>query len=161
VKTSADYLTYKAHPPVFDAANIDLLRMIEAAQALTIDEVPPMGMLAALKEDGPRPGIDDFSRVRSEALHTTPGLLTHAVRSAAYRKTMTVSAAKTEIPPAQTLFYRWTVLRGDPTEIRITPKNSTGSIVEISVPWHAPFAAPERPDLTTARVEIGVFVHNG
>src|SRR5690606_39616080 len=67
-----------------------------------------------LKEDGPRPGIDDFSRFRSEALHTTPGLITRAVRSAAYRKTMTVSAAKTEIPPGQTLSYHWTVLRGDP-----------------------------------------------
>ncbi len=161
VKTSADYLTYKAHPPVFDAANIDLLRMIEAAQALTIDEVPPMVMLEVLKEDGPRPGIDDFSRFRSETLHTTPGLITRAVRSAAYRKTMTVSAEKTEIPPGQTLSYHWTVLRGDPAEIRITPKNSNGSIVEISVPWHALFAAPERRDLTTARVEIGVFVHNG
>ena len=161
IKNADDYLSYKAHPPVFDAANIDLARMIEGAQALKIPQIPPMVMLDVLKESEPLNGVDDFSRFRSETLHNTPGLITRAIRSTRYRKTMTVSALQTDIPAGQTLSYHWVVLRGDKDRIRIEPQKSDRSIVEISVPWHDAFPAPERPDLMTNRVEIGVFVHNG
>lgn len=161
VHGAEDYLTYKAHPPVFSNRNIDLFKMIKLAQNLEIPNIPSMVELEVIGESVSRKGIDDFSSFRTETLHDTPGAITRAIHSTAYGKAITISAEKTKVPEGQTLTYHWVVLRGDAERITISPKNETGSIVEITVPWHDPFYAPERPDIKSNRVEIGAFVHNG
>ncbi len=161
VKNPEDYLTYKAQPPVFDSLNIDLGKMVQMAQKLEIKDVPPIVQLSIVSESEPEKGIDDFSTFRPEALFSTPTAISRAVRSSALETKLVVSAEKTQGPPNQKLEYRWVVLRGDKKRISITPKNESGSVVEITVPWHAPFPAPEQADITTSRVEIGAFVNNG
>ncbi|USG60490.1 hypothetical protein NBZ79_15090 [Sneathiella marina] len=156
-----DYLTYKAHPPVFDSKNLDVIRMIVMAQEMELDKVPPMVSLAIVEESTPRKGIDNFSRFLPETLFKTPGAIARVVRSSAKNTTLVVSAEKTKVPADQKLTYHWVVLRGDSRKIKITPKNAEGSVAEITVPWHDGFPAPERPDFQTHRVEIGVFVNNG
>ncbi|TNE33908.1 MAG: tetratricopeptide repeat protein, partial [Alphaproteobacteria bacterium] len=161
LRNDADYLTYKAHPPVFDALDIDLGRMVRMAQALAIKDIPPMVQLNLEKADGMRPGIDDFANLRPEELFATPGALSFAARSSAKDHHFIVSAAKTQPLNGEKLTFRWAVLRGDAKEIKITPRNADGSTVEITIPWQAPFPAPDRPDLMTSRVEIAAFVSNG
>lgn len=161
VQNAEDYLTYKAHPPVFDGQNLDVIRMIVMAQEMKLKDVPPMVSLSVVKENTPRKGIDDSSRVLSETLFKTPGAIARVVRSSAKNTTLVVSAEKTKVPPGQKLTYHWVVLRGDAKGIKIKPKNADGSVVEITVPWHDGFPAPERPDFQTHRVEIGAFVNNG
>ena len=156
-----DYLTYKAHPPVFDSLNLDMIRIIRMAQELDIKDVPPMVSLNVVSASSPQKGIDDFSIFRPEALFATPSAISRAVRSSAMETKLTVSAESTKTPVGQTLQYHWVVLRGDAKRISIKPQNKAGSVVEITVPWHDPFPAPDRPDLITSRVEIGAFVHNG
>jgi hypothetical protein len=74
---------------------------------------------------------------------------------------MVVSAEKTTDPNGRELSFHWVVLRGDADRIEISPMNERGSTVEINIPWHERRPVPHRPDLSTDRVDIGVFVHNG
>jgi Tetratricopeptide repeat len=161
VQKPGDYLTYRAHPPVFDSQNLDVLRMVHMAQQMELDKIPPMVSLSLVSESLPEKGVDDFSRIRSETLFKTPAAIARVVRSTAQNTTIMVSAEKTKAPAGQKLTYEWVVLRGDAKRISITPKNSEGSVAEITVPWHGDFPAPERPEYQTNRVEIGVFVNNG
>jgi tetratricopeptide (TPR) repeat protein len=161
IRNAQDYLTHRAHPPVFDSDNLDVIRMIVMAQEMELDKVPPMVSLSVVKESAPRKGIDDFNRILSETLFKTPGAIARAVRSTAKNTTLVVSAENTKVPAGQNLTYHWVVLRGDSKRIKITPQNAEGSVVEITVPWHEGFPAPEKPEFQTNRVEIGAFVNNG
>ncbi|MCF8466033.1 MAG: hypothetical protein K9G33_01385 [Sneathiella sp.] len=161
LRKSDDYLSYRAHPPVFDSLNLDMIRIIRMAQELDIKDVPPMVSLNVVSASSPQKGIDDFSTFHPQALFATPSAISRAVRSSAMETKLTVSAESTKTPVGQKLEYHWVVLRGDAKRISIKSQNTAGSVVEIIVPWHDPFPAPDRPDLTTSRVEIGAFVHNG
>lgn len=157
----AEYLTHKAHPPVFSVRDLDMPLIIRKTNALKIEDVPPMVKLTIQSASEPVNGIDDFSRVKSEALFNTPSAIARVVRSTARDSKITLSTEDTIVPNGQTVKYRWVVLQGDKDKITITPQNDAGTVAEISVAWHAPFAAANPPNLTTNRVEIGVFADNG
>ena len=159
--SEAQYLTARAHPPVFWSKDIDLVKMINLANQLNIGDIPPMVRLRVLSESGPRPGIDDFAGLIPETLFDTPGAIARVVRSTAYEKRMTISAEQTKPLGAQKLEFHWVVLRGDASLIKIIPRNSRGSVVDVVVSWHERRLVPGQPGMTTDRVEIGVFVHNG
>ena len=161
VKTNADYLSAKAHPPVFTSENIDLTKMINLANQLKIEDILPMVRLKVLQESGAISGIDDFSAGVSEALFDTPGAIARVVRSTAYEKRMVVSVQTTGAKNDKKLKFRWVVLSGDRDRIKIKHRNEEGSEVELIVPWHGRRPVPERPGMFTDRVEIGVFVDNG
>lgn len=161
VESDADYLSARAHPPVFKAEDIDLEKMIDLANQLKIEDIPPMVRLEVIGESGPLPGKDDFAASVSEILFDTPSAIARVVRATAYEKRMVISAEQTRAPAGQTLAYRWVVLSGDADRIKINPRNDAGSVVELIVPWHERRSVPENPEMTTDRVEIGVFVHNG
>lgn len=156
-----DYLDGAAHPSVFRAGDINLGRMITLASRLKADEVPPMPHLAVVEETTPVFGRDYFAPGMSEALFDTPSAIARVVRSTAYAKRMVVSADETRDPNGRELSFHWTVLRGDAGRISIKPLNAAASRVEITVPWHERRQVPGRPELTTDRVDIALFVHNG
>jgi len=157
----SDYLTYKSHPPVFEASNLDLGSMIRGANELQIKNVPPMVQLSLVSQSETKDGVDDFASVRPEILFNTPGAIAKVVRNSALKTTMTVNTDRTKIPKGQSITYQWVVLRGDSNRIKIKPQKKDGSSAEITVDWHTPFPAPDRPDYMTNRVEIGVFASNG
>ena len=161
VETDTDYLSARAHPPVFKAEDIDLVKMINLANQFRIEVIPPMVRLKVIAESSPQPGVDDFSTAVSETLFDTPSTIARVVRSTAYEKRMVISAEQTKPSAGQNLEYHWVVLNGDADRIKINPKNDAGSVVELVVPWHERRIVPENPETTTDRVEIGVFVHNG
>jgi len=161
VKSDQDYLSGKAHPSVFQATNIDLTKMIKLANGMRISDIPPMVRLTVVEESSGKNGVDFFAPGFSEKLFDTPSAIGRIVRSTAYEKRMIISAAQTAISSKQRLNYRWTVLRGDADRIRFKPLNEEGSVMEIIIPWHERRSIPERPELTSDRVDIGVFAHNG
>ena len=98
---------------------------------------------------------------RNRKLFDTPAAIARVVRSSAYQKRMVVRAAPSKAGSQQALSYRWVVLRGDPMRIQIKPRRSDGSEAELIVAWHERRSIADRPELTTDRVDIGVFAHNG
>jgi len=161
VKTDADYLSAKAHPPVFKPENIDLPTMINLAHRMKIEDVPPMVHLRTVEESGPQPGVDDFSVGVSEILFDTPGAIARVIRSTAYEKRMVIRAESTGKSSKPDDRYDWVVLSGDKDRIKINKRNENGSEVELIVPWHERRAVPGIPGMTTDRVEIGVFASSG
>jgi len=111
VKSSQDYLSAKAHPSVFEAADIDLEKMIHLAQGLRANAVPPRVQIAVVKESKPKPGIDYFGPT-ADILFDTPSAIARIVRSTAHEKRLVISAATTtalEVDPGT----RWKYANND------------------------------------------------
>jgi hypothetical protein len=156
-----DYLTGPAHPPVFDAQHLNVLKMVEMAQAMTRETTPPMAILKVVEEDRPAPGRDLFDSVATEELFTTPCAVARVMRSTQYRRRMVISLESSGDLNNRPLKYHCVVLQGDAEAIRIKPLNEAGTRFELSVPWQG--RRPVRPDamLDSNRIDIGVFAHNG
>jgi len=161
INSDQDYLNGKAHPSVFQSENIDVLKMVKLANELEIEDVPPMVGIKMVEESGIEKGFDPVPVNLSDRLFDTPGAIARVVRSTAFEKRMVVQVGLKGISQPQTLTYSWVVLRGDASRIRFIQKNKSGSLVEIIVPWHERSKVPGRPELSSDRVDIGVFVGNG
>lgn len=160
-RTEGDYLDGRAHPSVFDGGRADLARIIEAAQAIRADALPPAVRLSVLQDPRPTPGRDMFSGGLGEQLFDTPSAIARIHRSVANERRMVVTTAGTEDPNGRPLRFEWRVLRGDAERIRIEPRDPEGRTAVLTIPWHDPYPVPGRPGLMTHRVDIGVFAHNG
>lgn len=162
VKTDADYLSGRAHPSVFVAEDIDLMKIVELANALKAGSVPPRVKLSVLEEDQSQAGTDYFAPAAiNESLFDTPGAIARIVRSPRYWRRIVVTAAQTVDPNGRALNFRWSVLRGDASRIRIRQMGKSGERAEILVPWHERQPIRDRPEIKTDRVDIGVFADNG
>ena len=161
VKEPREYLTGKAHPTVFQGGDVDALKMVQMAHAITIDHTPPMVEIEVVEEDHPVAGRDFFEPSARERLANTPCVVARIARSRAYRHRMVLSAANSFDLNHRPLRYHWVVLRGDASRIRITPLEKDGSRAEVIVPWHDRRPIAEGSALESNRVDIGVFVHNG
>jgi hypothetical protein len=156
-----DYLTGKAHPTVFDGKVVDDVKMVETAHAITLDSIPPMVQLRVTEEDEPAPGRDFFDAYPTERLADTPAVIARIYRSCRPSRRMVASAQASYDVNSRPLKFRWVVLRGDATRIRLKPMNEAGSVCEITVPW--PERRPIAPaaEMESNRIDIGVFVNNG
>jgi len=155
-------MSAKAHPSVFDAANIDLSRMVNRAQRLRMESVPPRVHIEVVRESKARPGIDYFGpSISDEILFDTPSAIARIARSTIYERRMVISAAKTVDPNGRSVTFDWKVLRGDAEKITILPLDSAASKIELRVPWHLRRPVPFEPQLMSGRVDIAVFAHNG
>ena len=153
------YLSGKAHPTVFEGRWVNVERMIERAHAIDLDEIPPMVRLTVVEEDLSEPGRGHFDN-RSEKHADTPGAIARLWRGVAGTRRMVVSADDSFDVNGRPLTYRWVVLRGEPSAVRIRPTNERGSTVEITLDY------PQRrpvgdSGIESNRVDIGAFVHNG
>lgn len=157
----ADYLDGAAHPTVFDAANLDVERLVRLAHDLTTNDIPPVVSLRTLAEARAVPGVDFFDAATSEALYDSPCVISRIMRSTARRHTMTVGAQLTGVPVDGWRIH-WVVLRGDPRKITILPFKPDQSQVELSVAYHGGrFPVRAGQPLQTSRVDIGVIASNG
>lgn len=159
--TNDDYLTGKAHPVVFDGSQLDTARMVQRAHDMTLDTLPPQIALKVVDEDKGVAGQDYFSPRASEILYDTPAAIGRVVRSTQYERRMVVTAGDSRDFTDKPLTYYWRVLRGDASRIRIKPVNKSGSIVELTVPYHERFPVEPGSAKEGNRVDIGAFVHNG
>jgi len=162
VETDDDYLSAKAHPTAFDGARVNLRKMIFLANALALDEVPPVVRLAVIEESQPKPGVDIFTPANiGETFLNTPGAIGRIMRGTGGTKRMVVSAQATADPNGRPLSFRWSVLSGDAARITIRPLDKNGTRAEIIIPWHERRPSPGAPDIFTDRIDIGVFADNG
>ncbi|MCX8156237.1 MAG: hypothetical protein N3J91_07310 [Verrucomicrobiae bacterium] len=156
-----DYLSGKAHPPVFDARHLDPKRMVSLAHELRPDTLPPVIILRVESEDRPLPGRDFFEPVDSEELFTTAAAIARVMRSTQLRRALRVNASGSRDVSQRPLRFHWVLLQGDPRKVRIRPLDDTGSRAEIQVEWHPRFPIPGPPGMAANRVDIGVFADNG
>jgi len=156
-----DYLTGLAHPTVFEGSWFNELALVQAAHALTVDNLPPMVQMKVLEEDHPVQGRDFFELTNLEILADTPAVIARIIRGKDYRRRLVVSAERSFDVNQKPLSFTWTVLRGDKDKIAITPKNKEKSVVEIVVPYHDRRPIAPGSPLESNRVDIGVFVNNG
>lgn len=161
VASPDDYLTGKAHPPVFQGEQIDLEKMVTLAHSMTADVLPPVAELQVLEEDKPVLGRDYFDVAPREHLIDTPAAMARVVKGSAYMRRMVVSAAPSRDPRKKPLAYHWVVLRGDAERIKINRRNADGSEVELLVPYHQRRPILPGSEMESNRVDIGLFVHNG
>lgn len=161
VRKQEDYFTAPAHPSVFEGGDIALERMVRLAQEVEPGAVPPMVQLRVIEESQPVPRAEIFGDGMGETLFDTPSAIGRVVQGTAGIRRMVVSAGDTRDPNDRALTFRWVVLRGDASRIGIRPLDERGAEVELTLPWHDRAAVPGRPDLTSDRVDIGVFALNG
>ncbi len=161
VEKPADYLTGKAHPPVFDGKNLDPARMVTLAHEMTADALPPMVQLKVVEEDEGVVGRDYFDTAPRERFLDTPCAIARVVKSSKYARRMVVSAEASKDVKGKPLSYHWVVLQGDAARIEINKKNESGAIVELIVPYHERRPIAPGSDMESSRVDIGAFVHNG
>ena len=160
VRTKPDYLTGRAHPPVF-SPGMDVLKMVEMAHDMTPETIPPMIQLAVVEEDAAVPGRDYFGVYPGEKLFDTPAAIARVARSLKGVRRMVVSAKKSFDPNRRELTFHWVVLQGDADRITIKPLDSNGSVVELLIPYHARRPIHKGAAMQSNRVDIGAFVHNG
>lgn len=158
-----NYMTGPAHPSAFPGATIDELGLVQDANALLPNEIPPMVRLSVERDFAARPGIDYLDPATGEALFTTPVAIARAWRSLAGRREVVLSVADTVDPNGRDLVFDWVLLRGDSDRITIIhdaddPARRRARIV---IDWHDAYPVPGRDDLMTARIDIGVFARNG
>ena len=155
------YLTGAAHPTVFVGANVDPLAMAKMAHAIRLDNIPPVISLKVVTEDEAVHGRDFFDLGKSEKLADTPCVIARVVRGRNYVRKIVVSAEGSKDLNERPLKYRWAVLRGDAARIKIKLLNKAGSVAELTVPYHRRRPISKGSAMTSNRVDIGVFVHNG
>ncbi len=155
-----DYFTGTAHPSAFEGNLIDELTMVSFAQVMRPAEIPPLVILRVIQEPNLESGRDYFepsSFTAGECLSDSPCAIARVIRGPDFRRQMRVSAAETFDPNGLDLNFRWVVLRGDPELIEIETFGENGEEANISVSYH-----PRRPiapgsDMSSNRVDIGVF----
>jgi len=160
-ESDAGYLSGAAHRVAIEGSALALDRIVRMAHALDRDTVPPMVVLRIIEETRMRAGRDFFMPDGGEALMTTPTAIARIVRGTAHRRMMRVSAGATQDPNGRPLTFHWRVLRGAPERVQIRPHDARGDTVDLIVDWHDPYPVPGRPDLSSQRVDIGVFADNG
>ena len=161
VASNADYLTGKAHPPVFQGYEINERKMVEAAHGITLSNLPPIARIRAVNEDTAVLGRDYFEPGISEKLADTPIVIGRIFRGSAGTRKITINASESRDLNEKPLKFFWSVLQGDASRIKISHLNPEQSIAEITVPHFDRFPVDGMPGLETNRVDIGVFVHNG
>lgn len=155
IKTVDDYLSPAAHPAVFDGEKLDLERIVDIAQMLTLVNLPPRVEFTVLEEST---SMSEAGQTRTDNLFTTPSAAARVVSKHGGRKSMTISLARTKIPVDKKPIYHWRVLEGNPNLISINLRNDSGSVVEIEFQWHPRQASLSNPEVLTDRADVGVFV---
>jgi hypothetical protein len=155
-----DYFTGKANPAVFRGDQINELKMVKAAHAMTTKDILPLPIIKVIKEDRVRPGINAPKDMPSEKLCDTPCVIGRVFRRWDRTMRMTVSTSGSYDWMHRPLKYRWTLLQGDPKLVTIEPSKD-GTTAKLAINWHDRFPVEDGSTIETNRVDIGVFASTG
>ncbi len=147
------YLTGVAHPTVFEATRLDILRMITMAHEMEPDALPPLVNVRVVAQENGFPSDPGN-------LFDSPQAIARVFRSFNKEMTLIVSAVESFDPQGKSLQYHWKVLRGDETNIQIRSLNRDASVAEIRIPWHDRRPVAPGSSLESNRIDIGAFVEN-
>lgn len=153
-----DYLTALAHPTVYSSENLDYLKMVQLANALEIESIPPVVQLSVLEESTNAPPAQAKNNQELRGVQfNTPSAIARAVIKQDGTKRMVISAAGTRHGSPGPIKLHWVVLEGDAGRVEISPRNDIGTVAEIVVPWHGRRPSRATPGMQTDRIDIGVF----
>lgn len=155
------YLSRAAHPICFPPDAPDRLRMVEMAQGMTTNRVPPQVQLRMVEEQRMTAGRDFFDVKNAEGLFDTPFALARVVRGMPYERRYTVTAMHSRDLNGLPLTFHWRLLQGDPDRVRIRPRDDDPATADIVLQYHPRFPIEPDSPITSTRVDIGVFAHNG
>lgn len=161
LKAPGDYLTGKAHPVVFEGAWVDELAMVKLAQQIKLDDIPPMVKLRVAEEREFLDPSDMREAGAAERLADTPGVIARIWRSRTGTRTMVVNAEQSLDVNGRPLKFHWKLLRGDEKTLSIKTLNDAGTIAEITLNYPQRIGTITNPGVTSSRIDIGVFAHNG
>lgn len=151
------YLSGRAHPSALDGGALDIEGMLRAAHALDAGAAPPCVRLRMEAETPADEAV--FADGLTERLFDTPDAIARVARGLRGLRRYRLSAAGSTDPNERPLRFEWRVLRGPGVSVR--PLTFAGDMAEITAPWTRPYAAPDAAGLTTHRIDVGVFAHNG
>lgn len=160
VQTPEDYFTGKAHPVVFDGAQIDEEKMVRIAHEMTPDKIPPLVALQVIEETKIEDGKNYFELPGSYPwqLSDTPVSIARILRGNEAEHGMLIGFDKTLDLTKALLQMRVTVLQGDPRFVRI--ESAPGSnVMRIRVRWQPPVITTT--GIRSHRIDIGIFADNG
>ncbi|MEX2520290.1 MAG: hypothetical protein WD969_13270, partial [Paracoccaceae bacterium] len=163
IETDETYLSPIAHPVVFDARRIDLGRMIALANALKVEEAPPV-VLLSMEEDAVASSVHGLLFPDSgfnERLFDSPSAIARVWRGEADTRRYVLSAAATQDPNGRPLRFHWVVTQGAAANVDITPLDDAGSRVEVVLRWATPKPTALRKDILSPRTDIAVIADNG
>ena len=164
VENREDYLTASAHPSAFSADLIDEEKMMRAAQAMTLQTLPPVFHLELVRESStPTPGVDFFEGPgrESESLADRGMVIARVFRGMEREREITVRVARVQECAGRPVRIHWRILRGDEESVTLT-QSETAPEATIRVKWTKPgWTAPGPLRITSRRIEIGVFADNG
>ena len=156
-----DYLSGRAHPPVFSSQDLDVSRMVHMAHSIRSSVLPPMIQMQAAEEAAHQPGRDFFETSINEILFTTPCAIARIHRSTAHDYEIVIDASGSVDLFGKPLTWHWCVLQGHAERVSIKFLNSQESKARIIVGHHERFPVSSTSALHSNRVDVGVFVHNG
>ena len=161
VQTDADYLTGKAHPIVFDAAQLDELKMVLAANRMTEGAIPPIALINLIEETPFEPGTHFFEPEKPHPwqLATTPVSIARLFRGnqPAYQCILSTQGSGDLL--GRPLNFRAIVLQGDPSRI-VIKSDPANRAFQITIPWQPP-EKTSPSTIRSHRVDIGIFADNG
>ena len=156
IEGDADYLSPEAHPTVFDGRRTDYERLVDLAQAITLDKIPPRAGLKVMREK-PKDRLI-FADAMDERLFDTPGAVARAWRGGGTTRSYELLATADGLSSGAVKFH-WRIIRGNPEAIRIAPQTGDDARVRLEID-HAAWRGGSA-DLRTPRVDIAVFADNG
>jgi hypothetical protein len=159
VQETNDFFTGIAHPTVFREERLDPERMVRLAHSMSVDRIPPIVRLQVVRESVSRHGVDYFSGGPTEELLTHPLLIARVHRTVARKRTILVKASMNSLdqPPPR---FRWEVLQGDPETVEIKPLAPDAGVAAITFKWHPSHPVISAPDLSSSRIDVGVFAES-
>ena len=160
VQTPEDYFSGKAHPVVFDGAQIDEEKMVQIAHEMTPEKIPPLVLLQVIEETKIAAGKNYFELPGSYPwqLSDTPVSIARILRGNEAEHGMLIGFDKTLNLTKALLQMRVTVLQGDPRFVRI--ESAPGSnVMRIRVRWQPPVITAT--GIRSHRIDIGIFADNG
>lgn len=160
VASDEEYLTGKAHANAYDNFS-NRVQMQEMAANMQKSNVPPMAKISIIDDLYAGSNILDFFETSgTERQYSTPVSISRIFRGREYTKTIRVSAKESTDSNNLPLTYRWSIIRGNSSNVRIIPMNADNSEVQIEIDYH-PVTVVENSTRNSNLVSIGAFVHNG
>ena len=161
VRSPEAYRSGLAHGSVIRQNQINLMRMVNLANALTLETIPPMVRLRVVSETQSVDGVTHFGVGLTERLFDTPVAVSRIWRSSAYERSMVVSVDTFGGTQTQAPRFVWQVLRGDAARTRIELLDDRGTRARITTTWQERGQVPGRSGLSSSRIDIGVFAETG
>lgn len=160
VQTPEDYFTGKAHPPVFDGAQIDEEKMVRIAHDMTPAKIPPLVLLHVIEETKIEPGKNFFELANPHPwkLSDTPVSIARILRGNEAEHGMLIGFDKTVNLVKAPLQMRAAVMQGDPRFVHIESEPG-GDVMRIRIRWEPPVITAT--GIRSHRIDIGIFADNG